>query len=230
MSAFTERPTTLSFPAPPARAPCLGTGEGASRTPVGMLRLGWIPPGSGKQVRVSPAAGPLLPPKAPSFRLQKNRSCFSPGCRSTLVQEKGVHHQMGGAHGPGACKVHGGGLFIGEGSTLRSILGGEAPSRSIVGQGEGSKQSSSCREGPRPDFGIAWLVSKQGAQGKEGRGVTPHEVHARGKGTLKAGGGDDRGLSVEESTDPPLGVQAYRGIAGRPSPAAPPARQAPGTC
>lgn len=137
----------------------------------------------------------------------------------------------GGAHGPSrACKVHGAGLFIGEGSTLRSILEGEAPSRSIVGEGEGSKQSSSCREGPRLDFGIAWLVSKQGAQGKEGRGVTPHKVHARGKGTLKAGGGGDRGLSMEGSTDPTLGVQAHRGIAGRLSPAAPPARRAPGTC
>lgn len=74
------------------------------------------------------------------------------------------------------------------------------------------------------------MVSKQGAQGKEGRGVTPHKVHARGKGTLKAGGGGDRGLSMEGSTDPTLGVQAHRGIAGRLSPAAPPARRAPGTC
>lgn len=134
MSAFTERPTTLSFPAPPARAPCLGTGEGASCTPVGMLRLGWIPPGSGKQVQVSAAAGPSFPPNLPHSGC-KRRGHVSPGAaeapwcrRKESITKWGCIRPIPGVQGPWSGAVYRGGKYTkvhtGRGSSLKVHSGG----------------------------------------------------------------------------------------------------------
>lgn len=126
-----ESPSILAL-APRAPSPW-GPAKGAPPDAAGYPEAGLGPSEPSEGVPCLRCSARPLPSKSPSLRLQKDRSCFSAGCR----RARKARAPRGGAHRlPWACKARGGeGVFAGEGGAARSSLGGKGlRARSIVGR------------------------------------------------------------------------------------------------